>query len=521
MQFLIDIALTFFYLCGFLLLLAWTYRFWKLYVYQRFLNKSSEDAILLEIKLPREIMKSPLATEVALASMLQGSGLGKPFFREFVGNLPITSSLEIASIEGVIHFYVRVDKKFKTLVESNFYAQYPGIEIVQTDDYTSMIRYHHLSKDTAMWGGSYLLSEEWTPTNPKTGEPYKGAKDAPVKLPADFLPIRTYVDFGLDKDPKEEYKTDPITTLIEFMGSIGKGEYFWYQVVIQDAGVYNGEKMPKLYENPAATDPKEKHLTIKEMADRRKKQIRTASWKVKGQIAKNEFGVPTIIKAFNDKGEQQFRIEKDENGKITKIPIEVPATYLETKSEGKKEMELTMEEKDELEAINKKMSKPLAAAVVRLVYVAKSEHQKIGQQVHNILGFGKPYKGINSFKYGKLSDPYEYPWQKPRHMTWRAEEVFEAFVEREAFLHFIPERKGLDSWEDLFFWASNMKSRKTFRMLVEAIFHPFESPHPGGASVLNVEELATLWHLPGAVAATPTLPRIDSNKGMAPSNLPQ
>ena len=38
--------------------------------------------------------------------------------------------------------------------------------------------------------------------------------------------------------------------------------------------------------------------------------------------------------------------------------------------------------------------------------------------------------------------------------------------------------------------------------------------------ILNLEELATLYHFPGEVAATPTLPRIDSTKSSSPSNLP-
>jgi hypothetical protein len=50
--------------------------------------------------------------------------------------------------------------------------------------------------------------------------------------------------------------------------------------------------------------------------------------------------------------------------------------------------------------------------------------------------------------------------------------------------------------------------------------HPFDHPHPSDVSAFNLEEIATLWHLPGSVVATPTLPRIDSAKGTAPANLP-
>jgi hypothetical protein len=57
-------------------------------------------------------------------------------------------------------------------------------------------------------------------------------------------------------------------------------------------------------------------------------------------------------------------------------------------------------------------------------------------------------------------------------------------------------------------------------MLFESIFYPFDHPQAKDAFVLNLEELATVWHLPGATVGTPTLPRIDSTKGVAPVNLP-
>ena len=38
--------------------------------------------------------------------------------------------------------------------------------------------------------------------------------------------------------------------------------------------------------------------------------------------------------------------------------------------------------------------------------------------------------------------------------------------------------------------------------------------------ILNSEELATIYHLPGAVAGTPTFERVPSRKSEAPSNLP-
>jgi hypothetical protein len=38
--------------------------------------------------------------------------------------------------------------------------------------------------------------------------------------------------------------------------------------------------------------------------------------------------------------------------------------------------------------------------------------------------------------------------------------------------------------------------------------------------VLNVEELATLWHFPGQILKVPTLERIESKEAAPPTNLP-
>lgn len=500
MQFLIDIGLSALYFTLFLLLCAWAWRFWMMYVNQKALNTVALDYVMLEIKLPREIMKSPLATEMALASLLQGGGVGDPVSKLFKGNLPIFSSLEIASIEGVVHFYVRVQTKFRPLVEANFYAQYPGIEITEAEDYTKLIHYHHLSKDVVLWGANYRTAQSWKPDDMEKGKKFQH-KGKDVEMKADFIPIKTYVDYGLDKDPKEEFKNDPLSTVLEIMGSMGKGEHFWYQILIQDESVYKS-KMPKFYVNPANHE----HISLKDMADARKKQIRTAGWNIEGETPENDFGV-----------KEQINGPVGADGKPTKVD----AKFVKTKAISKKEMDLTPEEKAELEAINKKLSKPLAVCVMRALYVAKKENARVGANVQNILSITKPFAGMNSFA-PSVTHPYNYDWQNigGRRSAWRCEEKFEEYVEREGFYPHIPERKSLTEWEDTFFWTGTMKQRKLFRMIFEAIFHPFEHPHPEDAFTLNLEEVATLWHLPGATASTPTLPRIDSVKGVAPANLP-
>ena len=331
-------------------------------------------------------------------------------------------------------------------------------------------------------------------------------------MKADFLPIKTYVDFGLDKDPKEEFKTDPLTQILEAMGSIGKGEHMWYQVLVQDESVYNGTtKMPKFYVNEKTHE----HMSLIDMANARKKQIKNAGFVRTGDVVYDENG-----------NVKKKKIEVGEGDE--KTTVEVDVTYgFKDEEKGiraitKDEIKLSQSDKDELEIINTKIGKPLAVSLVRLLYVTKKENFN-GGQTATTLSFSKLFNGWNKLIPGNLTDPYDYPWEKRgiKRVYWRAEECFEAFVEREGFYPHVKERKGLDEWEDIFFWSSSMKTRKLFRMVYEAIFYPFDHPNASDtAMTLNLEEIATLWHLPGAVAATPTLPRIDSTKGIAPVNLP-
>lgn len=499
MQFLIDTVLILIYFLGVVLLLAWTWNFWVLFVRQRWTNKYNEESIVLELRLPRDIFKSPLATETALSVFLQGGSLKTWRDKYWSGNLPQWSSVEIASLEGIIHFYIRTNAKFRELVEANFYAQYPGIEIVEVEDYTKLFKYDRFKgakKEAETWGATYMLKEKWKPKDLKTGEESK--KD----LPADFLPIKTYVDYGLDKDQKEEHKIDPITPLLEFMGSVGKGEYVWFQIVIQDVGVFDDKKFPKMFHNPLDG----KRMTLSEMAQHYKKQIFMGTVKKKGDAVIDEYG-----------GIKTKTVKDPVTGESKEVEIEYKGTVVNTK----KPLDLTEDEKGAIKAIDNKMSKPLARVIIRCMYSATKGNFNF-HYIQNIVNLMKPYVGSNSF-YPSTIDPYDFPWQTQggKRVQWRKEEKFENYVERNGFHPHAGNREGLEKGEDKWFYSSHTQSRKIFRMIVEAIFFPFSHPEPTEVNVLNLEEVASLWHLPGQVATTPTLPRIDSTKGVAPVNLPQ
>lgn len=186
-----------------LVLIAW--ELWVTYVRSVFLAKTS--TILLEIKLPREIFKSPKAMEFCIAAMYQVSGEGNWYEKYWLGKVRAHTSLEIASIGGDIHFFIWARKGFKNVIEANLYSQYPGIEIYEVPDYTLPINFN--PEVTSMWASEFKLDK------------------------GDHFPIKTYLDYGMDKDPEEEYKIDPLTPLIEFLGGIPKDAQIWIQIIIR------------------------------------------------------------------------------------------------------------------------------------------------------------------------------------------------------------------------------------------------------------------------------------------------
>jgi len=193
------------------LLVDSAYKLW--YIYKRSEFLANKKYIMLEIKPPRTLVKTPLAMETFLSTLHLTGGEAHWYARSQGGTRPFWS-LEIASFEGQVHFFIWGRAEFRRMVETQLYAQYPGIHISEAPDYTRLISAS--THEWSIWGCSYQHTTD-----------------------ADPLPIKTYIDFGLDKVQKEPEQVDPLAQLIEFMGSMGKGEYLWLQFVIR---AHKGEK---------------------------------------------------------------------------------------------------------------------------------------------------------------------------------------------------------------------------------------------------------------------------------------
>jgi hypothetical protein len=166
---------------------------------------------LLEVQVPREVLKSPAAMELIFSNAFYHKSM-KGFWEQFIQGAPwFWFSLEIVSIDGRVHFFIRTPSRMRDLVETQIYGQYPQAKVIEVDDYAMHIPQYTKDGDWNMWGCEF------------------------TKLNPDFVPIRTWKDFGdeMKTGVKEELKVDPITPTIEFMGSLPKGQQLWIQIIIR------------------------------------------------------------------------------------------------------------------------------------------------------------------------------------------------------------------------------------------------------------------------------------------------
>ena len=191
---------------GVAMLAYYTYIFWMHYIQANFI--SGITWVVLEVIPPRDVFRSPKAMELFFTNALYHESSKSGLELYWQGAVWFWFSLEIVSIEGQVHFYIRVPSRVKDLVEVQIYSQYPQSQVKEVEDYTLAV--DKITADSAwnLWGCEFTYSRP------------------------DAYPIKTYVDFGLDKESKEELKIDPLSPMIELFSSIGKGEQMWSQIVV-------------------------------------------------------------------------------------------------------------------------------------------------------------------------------------------------------------------------------------------------------------------------------------------------
>lgn len=235
---------------------------WQTYLlYIRSKYVKEQEWVLLEIKIPKEITKSPRAMELLLEIFYQTFD-GTLIDKYIKGVVRGWFSLELVSIGGKIRFFFYIPKFFQNLVESRIYSQYPEVEVIKCDhDYTEDVTYGQPDSTWDVAGRDFKLDKN------------------------EIYPIRTYVDYELDKDPKEEFKIDPMTPMLEFLSSIKPTEQVWFQILIM-GGKKRFGKDPKTGKDLSWQKEVEKELNTLLKRDLKEKDMATG-W-VKSNLSSGE-----------------------------------------------------------------------------------------------------------------------------------------------------------------------------------------------------------------------------------------
>jgi len=364
----------------------------------------------LRIRLPQEVMKSPEAMEFVIAQIHNTANPDNLMQTYLQGKRPVPFSFEIASIGGEVRFYVNVPtKKTKDAFEANMYAQYPNVEIVEEAvDYAAEIP---LDYDKL---GYELFAVHM-------GKKKDG-----------HMPIKTYIDYGLDRMPKEEEKVDPMTPMLEVMGSIKPHERLFVQILaisFRRSSFQNGQL--QIGEGPNWSDASKK--------------------------------------AINDMMNRDAK---------TKTPLGFKGT-----DEGGQMAMLTTGERDAIATLERHSSKYAYNTAIRWIYVNQKGGFN-GDLINPVIRMFSQFDGgMNGIG-----------------VRWRTDFDYKDFFPGKKKKQLIALKK---------------QELKEYRRRVYF-------PKSGGDDykIFTAEELATMFHLPGSVALTPTLDRVPSKRGEAPSNLP-
>lgn len=385
----------------------------KLFVYYKQISYiSSLKSFLFEIKIPKDIQKSPMAMEIVLAAM-QAGGASTYTEAYLQGKTMGWFSLELASIEGQLHFYIwSSEPKFKEILEAQIYAQYPTVEIDMVkpeEDYVRRFQYN--PEKNSIWGLQFKLTKP------------------------DVYPIKTYIDYNMDKDQKDEYRIDPMTAVLEFMGSVGKGQQAWLQILIKRHGEEGW---------------KEHHLRNK------------PDWKDDANAE-----IEVIRKMATPAATGDF------------TPFPNP----------------TKGQVETIAAIERSKGKMAFDTMIRGFYLAENKSFN-PSYISGLIGSMRQYNSetLNGFKMKTKTD---------------VSDAFKDWVTIFPFMKATQNRLQEKYKRELF---------NAYRL--RSFFYPPYKSYKQAPFILNTEELATIYHFPGNVSATPTLAKIASKKSEPPANLP-
>lgn len=388
--------------------------FWKLYLHVKF-TKSIKWK-LLEIRVPKNILKTPKAMEQIFAAAHAPYSYGHSWMQKhWQGKEESWMAFELVGSAGESHFYLRLPSDLRHMMESAIYGQYPDAEIIEAAEYTDQYAKILPNKNFDVSGLEEILRHE------------------------SYLPIRTYPSF---EESVEEQRLDPIAPIMESMSRLKGDQQLWYQIVVRPTGE-----------------------DFKKEGEKRINQIYGIEEKKKPAGIFSGFGLGITL------------------ADVITAPFKHPGDHEASKKEEKPKTQRTIVtpgEKEITEGIEMKISKIAFDATIRFVYINRRDVPDEGF-MNTVHGFIRQFntQNMNSLKPNGATTTASYSVHglfKKTKVQWRKRSMWESY--------------------------KNV------------------SPGKANATILNIEELATLLHFPITAVSTTELEKIGSRKGSPPAGLP-
>jgi hypothetical protein len=412
-----------------IVLFAMFWRFRLIYLRTRYVDAFSWRTF--ELKVPKEILKTPKAMEQIFSSLYSIYAGLTNLEKYWDGKVQRWISFEMVGHGGGVYFYLQVPYSsyiglfdFRNLVESAIYAQYPDAELHEVEDYTDLMPSALPNEIYDIWGADFILAND------------------------NYLPIKTYQQF---EETQEEKRLDPIAAVTEVMSNLKEGEMIWLQFLVSPLG---GDALDEY--------KKAGEAKIAEIVGRK--------------LATKKGGPPTTL--------------WDWVKNFIKAPVEHPTWPGEIKGETTQVMKfLSPDEQDMVKAIANKISKLSFETVIRFIYIDRRD-SFTPLNIAAVKGafFQFNTHNLNAFKFGKAITNFD-----------------------SVMARIIPKYKELRILS---------KKREIFDAYRTRRFGKYNRTRDEKFPILNVEELATIYHVPAIMVEAPRLRRIEFKKGEPPAGLP-
>jgi hypothetical protein len=402
-------------------------------------NNKNIPAVVLRVAVSKTNERGPIVAEQIFSS-IHGIKQNYSFWDYCTGKPKPRLSLEIANVGNKIQFFIWAPRRFKNVIESQIYAQYPDVEIEEVDDYAKeafTIYSGQVEKEKVP------ESSQPNPENLPTVYNRANEKDAKYAVTAEIgladpeiYPIKRYSQF---EDKLTRLATEPLAGITATLSKLNAtDEQAWIQITMEPEDDWwrkRGLKCLKIVSNGLFNNS----FWLNSLA--------TKVYLTRG-FFKRFMLMPVFLIFWILRLGRSGSLDTSVGNKEKDLEEEVSRTH---------------DREDPISAAVDKVTRLTYSCNIRIVYLPRKENVDLAElKLNEIAGSFKQFNlpNLNNFKISKINSANS--------------QIFKRYQQR-------------------------------------VVIEPM---------MLNVEELATLYHMPSIGVGTPNVFWVTSRKLEPPHNLP-